>query len=226
MATTTPDGIYSPDAGQQYALTQDLLAMADSVQDALTKRTAFSGPRADRLAAESTAPNGSIWVETDNLQSLYVKRAGQWAVPVPPRFQALWRRSDNQLAFNGSSTYTYTTASSTTINTLGVTAQGTAEGLAYRVPEAGVYEFSVRVPIASDPAGWTTLELLAPDSQALGGHGIDELNAASGFNLLKLTRVLFVPAATANHTIRMYSNVGGTMRSDGVITIRKLPNVW
>lgn len=36
MATTSPDNIYSPDAGQQYALTQDLLAMADSVQAALT----------------------------------------------------------------------------------------------------------------------------------------------------------------------------------------------
>ena len=39
MATTSPDKIYSPDAGQPYALTQDLLAMADSVQDALNGGT-------------------------------------------------------------------------------------------------------------------------------------------------------------------------------------------
>ena len=38
MATTSPDEIYSPDAGQQYALTQDLLLMADSVQGALLDR--------------------------------------------------------------------------------------------------------------------------------------------------------------------------------------------
>ena len=44
MATTSPDKIYSPDAGQQYALTQDLLAMADSVQAALNTRIrVFSG---------------------------------------------------------------------------------------------------------------------------------------------------------------------------------------
>ena len=45
MATTSPDQIYSPDAGQQYALTQDLLAMADSIQAAITgiPRTSFWG---------------------------------------------------------------------------------------------------------------------------------------------------------------------------------------
>lgn len=36
MATTSPDNIFSPDAGDAYALTSDLDAMADSVQTALT----------------------------------------------------------------------------------------------------------------------------------------------------------------------------------------------
>lgn len=36
MATTSPDGIWTPDATQPYALPVDLMATADSVQDALT----------------------------------------------------------------------------------------------------------------------------------------------------------------------------------------------
>lgn len=35
MALTSPDNIFSPDAGEEYALTTDLAAMADSVQVAL-----------------------------------------------------------------------------------------------------------------------------------------------------------------------------------------------
>lgn len=36
MATTSPDNIWSPDSGDDYALTVDLAAMADTVQDAIT----------------------------------------------------------------------------------------------------------------------------------------------------------------------------------------------
>lgn len=53
MATTSPDNIYSPNAGQQYALTQDLLAMADSTQVALsaarTERAALQDALRDAL---------------------------------------------------------------------------------------------------------------------------------------------------------------------------------
>lgn len=66
MATTTPDNIYSPDAGQEYALTQDLLAMADTVQDALTSiRTrsgVLKGPESSRPAPGNA---GSYWSSTD-----------------------------------------------------------------------------------------------------------------------------------------------------------------
>ena len=53
MATTSPDNIYSPDAGQPYALTPDLLAMADSVQDALNNR-AIIAVRVYRAALHSS----------------------------------------------------------------------------------------------------------------------------------------------------------------------------
>lgn len=39
MATTSPDNIWTPDAGDDYALTTDLAAMADTVQDALNGRS-------------------------------------------------------------------------------------------------------------------------------------------------------------------------------------------
>jgi hypothetical protein len=38
MATTTPDNIWTPDSGDDYALTVDLAAMADTIQDALINR--------------------------------------------------------------------------------------------------------------------------------------------------------------------------------------------
>lgn len=37
MATTSPDNIWTPDSGDDYALTVDLAAMADTVQDALNE---------------------------------------------------------------------------------------------------------------------------------------------------------------------------------------------
>lgn len=44
MATTTPDEIWTPDSGDRYALTTDLAAMADTIQDALNdvRSPAFS----------------------------------------------------------------------------------------------------------------------------------------------------------------------------------------
>lgn len=52
MATTSPDNIWTPDSGDDYALTVDLAAMADTVQDALTAvpRNYLVGTNAQRLA--------------------------------------------------------------------------------------------------------------------------------------------------------------------------------
>lgn len=38
MATTSPDDIWTPDSGDDYALTTDLAAMADTIQDALNNK--------------------------------------------------------------------------------------------------------------------------------------------------------------------------------------------
>ena len=95
MATTTPDQIYSPDAGQQYALTQDLLGMADSVQAALVSirsgiRT-FSGTNSARTAM--TPAVGDYWTTTDTTpQRGYRGAASGWSLDriFPTSFTPAW----------------------------------------------------------------------------------------------------------------------------------------
>lgn len=81
MATTSPDGIYSPDAGQQYALTQDLLLMADTVQDGLTSvRDGIryrTGSSSDRDDWNSPGEGALFWNTTSN--QLQVYQSGVWA---------------------------------------------------------------------------------------------------------------------------------------------------
>lgn len=77
MATTSPDNIWTPDSGDNYALTTDLAAMADTVQDALSDirddSAAFIGTNAQRTAL--TAPalrEGITWYATDtNIRWFY-----------------------------------------------------------------------------------------------------------------------------------------------------------
>lgn len=67
MATTSPDNIWTPDAGDDYALTTDLAAMADTIQDAITAN------RVDLVGLDSARPAdgspgliaGMTWYSTD-----------------------------------------------------------------------------------------------------------------------------------------------------------------
>ena len=78
MATTSPDNLKTPDAGDQYALVQDLGALADTVQNALTRRgNLYVGTSAQR-SAFTTAPNGSRWQDTNGDQLEWVRLAGSW----------------------------------------------------------------------------------------------------------------------------------------------------
>jgi hypothetical protein len=67
MAVTSPDNIWTPDAGDDYALTVDLAAMADTVQDAITaNNNDLRGLDANRPA--NGAPGltaGMTWYSTD-----------------------------------------------------------------------------------------------------------------------------------------------------------------
>lgn len=58
MATTSPDNLWSPDAVDDYALTTDLAAMQDTVQDALTGIRGGLAYRADLTDAQRIALTG------------------------------------------------------------------------------------------------------------------------------------------------------------------------
>lgn len=80
MATTSPDNIWSPDSGDDYALTVDLAAMADTVQDAFTDiRTntlSTGGTTANRPAA---GLEGRTYYATDtNIQ--WLDTGTEWVV--------------------------------------------------------------------------------------------------------------------------------------------------
>lgn len=67
MATTSPDDIWTPDAGDDYALTTDLAAMADTIQDAITaNKVNLKGLDSTRPANGSAGLSaGMTWYSTD-----------------------------------------------------------------------------------------------------------------------------------------------------------------
>lgn len=85
MATTVPDGIWSPDDGTAYNPPIDLAAMADTIQDALNDiRTEgnqqFYGPAADRTGITGVKP-GDTYQETDAGKLTWRQNtAGLWRV--------------------------------------------------------------------------------------------------------------------------------------------------
>lgn len=88
MATTVPDGIWSPDDGTAYNPPVDLAAMADTVQSALdavrSERSGFNqqfyGPAAGRTALTGIKP-GDTYQETDAGKLTWRQStAGLWRV--------------------------------------------------------------------------------------------------------------------------------------------------
>lgn len=67
MPVTSPDNIWTPDSGDDYALTVDLARMADDIQDALNEvrlqarppLALFGGPGADQVTSINSAFNVS-----------------------------------------------------------------------------------------------------------------------------------------------------------------------
>lgn len=58
MATTSPDNIWTPDSGDDYALTVDLAATADTIQDALTNlNSRFPASVANPAARDALFPS-------------------------------------------------------------------------------------------------------------------------------------------------------------------------
>lgn len=120
MTTTSPDSIRTPDNGDAYNLVADLATMASDVQDALIERAnAYKGTATNR-AAFTTAPNGTLWQDTDSGKNLYRMDAGTWVNIIPavakeygtvsernaitPTFGQLWTDTDsNKYTWKGDS---------------------------------------------------------------------------------------------------------------------------
>lgn len=85
MATTSPDNIWTPDSGDDYALTVDLAAMADTIQDALNESKTYRvGSNAQRLALSGADLfNGLRWHSTDTRED-WIYSLGSWQ-PYPLR---------------------------------------------------------------------------------------------------------------------------------------------
>ena len=83
MATTSPDGLISPEASDPYDLVSDMAAMQASTQAALANRSSKSGTETQMLNA-SNVRTGTLWYNT-SVQRLYRYDGAGWvAVSQPP----------------------------------------------------------------------------------------------------------------------------------------------
>ncbi len=72
--------LWSPDASDNYALTTDMAAGADSVETALQQAANYGiGTTAQRTAALSLFPDGAMWYDV-TLSAEYRRVAGAWVV--------------------------------------------------------------------------------------------------------------------------------------------------
>ena len=78
MTTTSPDNLRTPNNTDAYNLVADLATLASDTQAALVARAnAYKGTGTQR-AAFTTAPNGTLWQDTDGNKILYRKDTGGW----------------------------------------------------------------------------------------------------------------------------------------------------
>lgn len=83
MATTTPDNLWSPDGGDAYALTTDLAAMQDTVQEAFNESVHSRNQQYYDIAATRTTitgmKRGDTFQESDGDHILWVYDGTDWA---------------------------------------------------------------------------------------------------------------------------------------------------
>lgn len=140
MATTSPDNIWTPDSGDDYALTVDLAAMADTVQDAITaNKFALVGLDSERPANGSPGlVEGMTWYSTDT-QVEWRYQSTQWvrSINLGVPYGRLWRDSGQAVADTGGNVQiTYPTGSK-------LRGGVSVESNGLKVPLAGTYEINV-----------------------------------------------------------------------------------
>lgn len=78
MTTTSPDSLRTPDNSDAYNLVADLATLASDVQAALVARANSYKGTASARASFTTAPNGTLWQDTDGNKGLYRKDTSAW----------------------------------------------------------------------------------------------------------------------------------------------------
>ena len=97
---TTPDNIWTPDQGDDFALTTDLAATAESIQLALNRRAnAYTGTTSQRVAAQDL-PVGSTWTDTDGSFGTWVMRGSGWG-PAPGSIITVASRAEADAVVGG-----------------------------------------------------------------------------------------------------------------------------
>lgn len=134
MATTSPDNIWSPDSGDDYALTVDLAAMADTVQDALnTVKTYRPLTNTERLALTGGDLFEGLIVYTTDTNALWKYDGSAWGLFGFGPFKS------TQTQATGSGTVTATSMGALT----GISvSQGITTGVACRAKVSLQFRFS------------------------------------------------------------------------------------
>ena len=95
---TTGDGIWTPDQIDDYNLVADLATMSSTVQDALEKRAnTYKGTSVQRNSFTSSAPEGTVWVDTNGEKSVWVKQGNSW--------KRIWPEAFTREIYNGASVF-------------------------------------------------------------------------------------------------------------------------
>lgn len=102
MATTSPDGLISPDASDPYDLTADMAAMQASTQAALVNRASKSGSNSAMLNA-SGVQTGTLWYNTSE-DRLYRYNGTGWdaVAPAPVAPETVDMSSNLNSGYSGS----------------------------------------------------------------------------------------------------------------------------
>ena len=89
MALTSPDNIWTPDSSENYDYVIDSGATATSVQNALTKRAnSYTGTTTQRTAFTSSAPEGTLWSDTNGDKILWIKQGSAWVQVWPEEWES------------------------------------------------------------------------------------------------------------------------------------------
>jgi len=161
VATTSPDNIWTPDAGDDYALTTDLAAMADTIQEALSdSKNYVPETNALRLARTGSDLFEGLVVWTTDTKILWRYTSGAWvrSLPGQPFAQAAG------ISPGGSGFITVSFPAGRFTQPPIVTAQiasgsGGAIGATILINGVTTNDFQIRSSVASLPMHWQAVQM-------------------------------------------------------------------